>query len=218
MPRPRSLTPQDLAAAALRIVDREGLALLSMRTVAGELGVGAMSLYRYVANRDALEALVVDEVLRDVDTDVPAAMPWDAAVRTLAERVRGALRRHPAVVPLLLTRRHRSDHTIRWGEAVLRALAHGGFAGAARAVAFRTILSYVIGAVQVEHLGALSGPGTTALAALPRAQFPFLSETARHARRIDQDREFAAGLDAVLAGLATTRKRTATGRSRRRNT
>jgi AcrR family transcriptional regulator len=227
VPRRRSLTPRAIAAAALRIVDRDGLALLSMRAVADELGVGAMSLYRYVEGRDELEGLVVEEVLREVDTEVPAEMAWRARVTTLADRVRSAVRLHPGVLPLLLTRRHRSESSIRWGEAVMRALADGGFEGKDRALAFRALLSYLIGAVQVEHFGPLSGPGTAALARLPPAQFPFLSDTARHAQRIDSRQEFLSGLEAVLAGLGTARaaavrrraasspRRTGAGRRRR---
>jgi hypothetical protein len=48
MPRPRSLSHDRIAAAALAVIDRRGLAALSMRTVAAELGMGTMSLYRYV--------------------------------------------------------------------------------------------------------------------------------------------------------------------------
>jgi AcrR family transcriptional regulator len=205
MPRPRSLTSHAIAAAALRIVDRDGLTLLSMRTVAGELGVSAMALYRYVASREELETLVVEEVLRGVDLTAPPAQTWQMRLRSLAERARRAVGDHPAVVPLLLTRRHGSESSVRWGEAMMRALADGGFGGTLRALAFRALLSYILGAVQVEHFGALNGSGTAAIARLPPDQFPMLAETARHARRINPDREFVAGLEAVLAGLDTFR-------------
>ena len=201
MPRPRSLTLSVIAAAALTIIEREGLALLSMRTVAAELGVGTMSLYRYVDSRHALEGLVVDAVVAAVNLDLPKRMRWQARISTLVKRVRAAMRAHPAVVPLLLTRRHSSEGAVRWGEAMMGALAEGGFEGRARAIAFRTLLSYLIGAVQVEHFGPLSGEGTAALAALPRDAYPFLSETARSAERIAEGVEFDAGLAAVLRGL-----------------
>jgi len=67
MPRPRSLTQAAIAAAALAVIDRDGVAGLSMRAVAAELGTGTMSLYRYVADRDELERWVVDLVLAEVD-------------------------------------------------------------------------------------------------------------------------------------------------------
>ena len=71
MPRPRSLTPDQLASAALAVLDREGLAGLSMRAVAKELGMSTMALYRYVDDREELEGLVVERVLSAVDTTPP---------------------------------------------------------------------------------------------------------------------------------------------------
>jgi AcrR family transcriptional regulator len=151
VPRPRSLTDAGIAAAALAVIERDGIAGLSMRAVATEMGVGTMSLYRYVDGRDQLEGLVIGLVLDAVDTRVPAGAPWEEQVTTLVGRVWEVVRAHPAVVSLLLTRRHGSEGTLRWGEAMLAALAEGGFAGEERAIAFRALLSYVLGAVQVEH-------------------------------------------------------------------
>jgi len=201
MPRPRSLTAPQIADAARALVAREGLPVLSMRTVAAELGVSAMSLYRYVRSRDEIEGLLVDAVLRGIDTDLPARLGWRNRVIVLVERARDAMRAQPALVPMLLTRRHGSAGSVRWGEAMMRALADGGFAGERRALTFRTLLAYLTGAVQVEHFGPLSGKGTAALARLPASEFPYLSETARSARGISPDREFRAGLEAVLLGL-----------------
>jgi AcrR family transcriptional regulator len=201
MPRPRSLTESGIAVAALAIVDRDGLASLSMRTVATEMGVGTMSLYRYVAGRDELEGLLLGHVLESVDLEVAKGSPWTERVVSLAERVRAAIGDHPAVVPLLLTRRQVTAPSLGWGEAVMAALADGGFTGPDRAIAFRALLSYVIGAVQVEHFGPLAGAGTAALADLPTDVFPHLADTARHARAIPSDEEFRRGLQIVLRGL-----------------
>jgi AcrR family transcriptional regulator len=201
VPRPRSLTDAGIAAAALAVIERDGIAGLSMRAVATEMGVGTMSLYRYVDGRDQLEGLVIGLVLDAVDTRVPAGAPWEEQVTTLVGRVWEVVRAHPAVVSLLLTRRHGSEGTLRWGEAMLAALAEGGFAGEERAIAFRALLSYVLGAVQVEHYGPLSGPGTAAIARLPTANYPFLADTAGHARHVPPDVEFHRGLEALLRGL-----------------
>jgi AcrR family transcriptional regulator len=201
------LTSAAIAEAALSLMDAEGLAFLSMRTVAARLGVGTMSLYRYVDNRDALEALVVDAVVGNVDVHLPAAMPWRTKISTLITRVRRLIESHPAIVPLLLTRRQSTAGSIRWGEAMMKALAAGGFEGAARVIAFRALLSYLVGAVQVEYFGPLSGQGTAVLAALPRDAYPFIVQTAAAARRVNPDREFKEGLDAVLDGLQAARRR-----------
>ncbi|MGE2734005.1 TetR/AcrR family transcriptional regulator [Mycolicibacterium vaccae] len=201
MPRPRSLTDETIAAAALTVLDRDGLAGLSMRTVARELGVGTMSLYRYVADRDELETLVVDRVLAGVDTRVSAP---SAARRlaTLAERVRAAVVEHPEVIPLLLAHRHRAPGSLRWGEAVLEVLADAGIDGRRRVIAFRTVLAYVLGALQNHYYAPLAGAGTDVIAALPAAQYPRLAATARHARDVAVEDEFRRGFAIVLAGLA----------------
>ena len=203
MPRPKSLSTVDIAAAALTIADRDGLAALSMRSVADELGMGTMSLYRYVADREQVEQLVVDLVLSGVDTNLQPRTGWRTRVTILAERARAAVIAHPAVVPLLLTHRSSSEHSTRWGEAVLRVLADAGFNGTRRVIAFRAVLAYVIGALQLSHLGPLAGAGTQALAALPESKYPTLAETARHAQRVDPDTEFRQGLAALLRGIDT---------------
>ncbi|XVV04469.1 TetR/AcrR family transcriptional regulator C-terminal domain-containing protein [Actinosynnema sp. CA-248983] len=197
MPRPKSLTPEALAAAALAVVDRDGLPALSMRAVAQELGMGTMSLYRYVREKTELEALVVDLILSTVDVEPPEA-PWRQQVNVLMRRVRDAVAAHPNAIVLTMTHRHRSPAISRWSEAVLEVLAANGFSGPRRVVALRCLLSYLIGAVQLEHLGPLSGPGTAAMAA--NAEFPLLAETARAARAVDDG--FARGLEVVLRGLA----------------
>lgn len=201
MPRPRSLTPAQLAAAALAVVDRDGLAGLTMRAVGKELGTSTMALYRYVADREELEGLVVELVLDGVNSTPPADLPWPEQLRVLVERVRAAIGAHPAVVPLFPAHRHRSAGVLRWSEAVLGVLTEAGFDGTRRVIALRGLLSYVIGAIQLEHLGPLSGSGTVTMAQLPRTEFPLMAETAQAARRVKADEEFGGGLDLVLRGL-----------------
>jgi AcrR family transcriptional regulator len=206
MARPRSFQLHDVAVAALDVIDREGLAALSMRTAADALGMGTMSLYRYVSDRAHLERLVVDLVLSRVDTALPERAPWSKRVLSLCERARAAVAEHPAVIPLVLIHRHTSPHAMRWGEALLGVLDDAGFRGARRVIAFRAVLAYLVGALQVESLGPLAGPGTAALAALPVAEYPRLAETARRARSIAPEREFSLGLQILLRGLAGREK------------
>ena len=202
MPRPRSLTPGQLASAALAVIDREGLPGLSMRAVAKELGMSTMGLYRYVADRDELERLVVESVLADVDTEPPPPeTPWEERIDILVRRLRDTVSAHPAIVPLALVHRHRSPGVLRWSETVLAVLTEAGFDGERRVVALRALLSYVIGAIQLEHLGPLAGPGTAAMSELPAAAFPRLAETARHAQSVSADQEFHGGLAALMRGL-----------------
>ena len=204
MPRPRSLTLSTIAAAALAVIDRDGLAMLSMRAVAAELGTGTMSLYRYIADREQLEQLIVDLVLSAVDLALPEGESWTAQITCLLGRVRRTVGAHPAVVPLLLTHRHASSGSRRFAETLLGILTAAGFTGQDRVLAFRTLLSYLLGALQYQHLGPLAGAGTEVLAALPASEFPLLSATARDARQIPADDEHDRGLAAVLAGLSAS--------------
>lgn len=201
MPRSPSFTRTDVAEAALALIDRQGLAALSMRAVAGELGVGTMSLYRYVEDREQLERLVVDLILGAVALELPARTSWTRRLTLLSERVRQAVAEHPSVVPLLLTHRHSSQGVLRWAEATLGVLTDAGFSGRQRVIALRTLLAFLLGALQAEHLGPLSGEGTATMAELPASTYPLLAETARLGRRVSPDEEFHGGLEVVLRGL-----------------
>jgi AcrR family transcriptional regulator len=203
VPRPRSLTDDQLVAAALAVVDREGLSALTMRAVARELGVATMGLYRYVADRQALETLMVDHVLRSVDLSLREG-DWQDRVRALLDRMRIAVARHPGIVPLALRHRQAAPGSLRFIEAMLSVLTQGGFGGTDRVLAQRTLIGYVLGFLQNEYFAALSGPGTIAMSELSPEEFPLLARTAADARTVPPDEEFRRGLDIVLRGLART--------------
>jgi AcrR family transcriptional regulator len=98
--RPR-LNRDELAATAVRIADREGLAALSMRRLAGELGAGTMSLYYYVRTKTELLMLVVDTVMAEnhvPDDEMPD--DWQDALVAIARATRATLRRHPWVLDI----------------------------------------------------------------------------------------------------------------------
>jgi AcrR family transcriptional regulator len=99
--RPR-FSRQQIAATALAIADTEGLPAVSMRRVAAGLGAGTMSLYRYVAAKSDLIALLEDALMGE--TLVPAAdLPadWRAALTLIAHRTRQAYLRHPWAIAAL---------------------------------------------------------------------------------------------------------------------
>jgi AcrR family transcriptional regulator len=201
MPRPRSLTSDALATAALAVIDRDDLDGLTMRAVATELGMATMSLYRYVADRAELEALVVDQVLAGIDLTPPGEMDWRAGLRILLERLHAAVRAHTAVVPLLLRHRHSSPASLRWIEAMLTVLGEAGFAGARRVIAQRTLVGFVLGVLQNQYYGPLSGSGTTTMAQLSTTDYPALAETAAAAAQLSAEDEFSLSLEVVLRGL-----------------
>src|ERR1044072_2411266 len=88
-----------------------------------------------------------------------------------------------------------------WSETVLAILTEAGFTGERGAIALRGLLGDLIGAIQLEHLGSLSGEGTGVISALPPEDFPSLAETARCARNVSADQEFIGGLTVLLRGL-----------------
>ncbi len=201
MPRPRSLSHASIAAAALAVIDRGGLDALSMRAIAAELGMGVMSLYRYVADRREIEVLVVDLFFQGLAEPVPGERSWQQQIVELSGRARAAAAAHPAVIPLVLSHHEYSPSAWRWSESMLTALDQAGFAGQDRVIAFRCLQSYILGWAQARSLGPLDGPRTAVLAALSPQTYPLLAETAGHAFGITAEEEFARGLAIVLDGL-----------------
>jgi len=207
--------------AALALVDRRGLAALSMRNLADALGTGPMTLYNYVRDRDALDALVVDAVMAEVA--LPAAtQDWRQDVRMIAAATWRAVRRHPQVIPLLLTRRSLHAATLAPVEALLQALAASGRTGADLLVAFRTVSGFVAGLAQAQLPGKVASevssaidPDIARVQALTPDRFPRLQEIAEAAKRMPPERELQAGLDIILAGLeAPSNLRPRSGRGR----
>jgi AcrR family transcriptional regulator len=89
------LTRDEIAAVALRIADEEGLEAVSMRRIAGELGVGTMTLYYYVRTKDELIELMQNELMGEVlvpDGELPS--DWRGALEAIARRTRDAFLRH----------------------------------------------------------------------------------------------------------------------------
>ncbi|MFC9893531.1 TetR/AcrR family transcriptional regulator [Nocardia sp. NPDC127579] len=201
MPRPRSLSTADLAAAALAVIDRDGLAGLTMRAVAEQLRVATMALYRYVPNRERLEILVIDRVLSEIDLSAPPGAAGEQ-LRVLLERMRVAGAAHPAVVPLLTRHRQSAPAALHLMEAMLAILTAAGRTGRDRVLAQRTLIAYLLGFLQNEHYAALSGAGTSVLADLDPADYPHIVATAATARTLTPAEEFHGGLDIVLRGLA----------------
>ncbi|QQQ73919.1 TetR/AcrR family transcriptional regulator C-terminal domain-containing protein [Saccharothrix sp. 6-C] len=98
-PRPGGVAKQAPARghvlrAAIAIADAEGLDAVSMRRLAVELGVGPMSLYRHVENKDELVARMADEVFGELDLPTPGPPGWRAGLELIARRQWRLCRRH----------------------------------------------------------------------------------------------------------------------------
>lgn len=100
----RGLNRETLVTTALAIVDREGLAALSMRRLGTELGVDPMAAYRHLPNKGALLDGVVEAVVAEIDLRTNASLEWRDQLRQLVEANLRAMLAHPNVVPLMAQR------------------------------------------------------------------------------------------------------------------
>ncbi|GAA3598310.1 TetR/AcrR family transcriptional regulator C-terminal domain-containing protein [Nonomuraea rosea] len=84
-----------IAEAAVRIADAEGLEAATMRRIAAEIGAGAMSLYRYVPSRDDLIVLMADRLMGEIDVAGLPSGDWRADLARYAGEQRAMWLRHP---------------------------------------------------------------------------------------------------------------------------
>jgi AcrR family transcriptional regulator len=84
--------------AAIAIADADGFDAISMRRIAAQLGVGTMSLYWYVTNKDELLDLVYDEIFGEIEQPLIASGDWRNDAEQLAHATRNVLLRHPWLV------------------------------------------------------------------------------------------------------------------------
>jgi AcrR family transcriptional regulator len=210
MGRPAKFSRARLQTAALALVDRHGLSGLSMRALAAKLGTGPMTLYNHVAHREDLELLVIEAVVGRMVWPKTDHDDWRASVRALALALWRAVRAHPHVIPLILTRRSRSPAILEASEALLRR--RSGRAKHALLIAFRSVQALIMGFAQVELAGPLSraaGERPQAVIrrfrSLPAERYPRLIEIATAAMTSEAETEFRAGLDLLLQGLESGR-------------
>ncbi|MFF8732622.1 TetR/AcrR family transcriptional regulator C-terminal domain-containing protein [Streptomyces sp. NPDC015171] len=206
-PRPGGLELRRITQAALDIADAEGLAALTMRRVAEELGVRHTSLYRHVASRDELLVELVDHVLGE---GVPPATGdgWRADLEAGAHEFRRVLLAHPAVVPLLTMGQLLGPHALRAREVGLGLLIRAGWEPARAVRIYLTVAHFVIGTALLGAGGSARGAGeraamTELFAGLP--EYPLVRRLAEPLNLPDGDQEFRFGLTALLDGVGDPR-------------
>ncbi|CAL9382182.1 hypothetical protein SUDANB58_01080 [Streptomyces sp. enrichment culture] len=119
-PRP-AYSRADIAAAAVRIADAEGLEAVSMRRVAAELGCGTMSLYNYVPRKEDLHELMVDAVAGEHELWEPSG-DWRADMLRVARQTRALMRRHPWLPRLMSSAYGFGPNTLRYLEHCMACL------------------------------------------------------------------------------------------------
>jgi TetR/AcrR family transcriptional regulator, tetracycline repressor protein len=142
------LTREHILQTALRIMDEQGLDGLSMRKLAAELGVEAMSLYNHVKDkRDLLDGLT-DLALASLPSP-DSSLPWDTRLEALAQGLYEALLRHPALALVLSAEQGfpRDIHVLRAMDSAIAALGEAGLEPTQRVNAYRGLLALILGSV-----------------------------------------------------------------------
>jgi AcrR family transcriptional regulator len=195
--------------AALALADRSGFASLSMRRLAHELGVEAMSLYHHVASKDEILDGLVDVIFSEIE--LPSGqVDWKTAMRRRAISARQALLRHPWAIGLMESRVRPGPATLRHHDEVLGTLRRAGFSMHMAAHAYSLLDSYVYGftlneqSLPLDSADQVAEVGTGILHGLPPDAYPHLAEfIVEHAMKpgYDYGEEFEFGLELILEGL-----------------
>ena len=220
-------TVDEIVATAVRIIDEDGLDGLTIRRLASELGVAAMTVYSYVRSKDDLLDLVVDGVAGAIALP-PGEGDWRRRAEALAHSLRTALITHPDGARLISERPIQSPNAFRIFDAGLGIFRDAGFPDEQAADAYFAFGNYVMGSVAQDTVGvrlaqrpASGGAPTRGAAAayvqqLPADQFPniralapFIYGPAEPAAEPDpgsqaeaSSRRFDFGLESLLDGLA----------------
>ncbi|WP_194828554.1 TetR/AcrR family transcriptional regulator C-terminal domain-containing protein [Nocardia sp. XZ_19_231] len=214
MPARQPLSRDRVLDAAIRVADRGGVEAITMRRVAQELGVEAMSLYNHVPNKDAILDGVVDAVFAAIELPESGCDDWRDAIRARARSARSVLAQHSWALGLMDSRRNPGSATLRHHDAVLGVLRETGFSLPMAAHAVSLIDSYVGGFVlQEANLPVSVSADVEAvaggiLANLPADELPYLTEMiVDHALQpgYDYSGEFGFGLDLILDALEARR-------------
>lgn len=195
--------------AALLLADEAGLDALSMRKLAHELSVEAMSLYKHVANREEVLLGVVDLVVSEIDLPTPD-VAWKQALRARAISARSVLHRHPWAI-LLVQSLSPTPVRLRHNDLVLGVMRSQGFSLMLAYRAFLLLDSYIYGFTTQELSWRSEDPVAvedTRTEMVPD-QYPYFSEVFAHVTKLVEvsgataayDAEFNFGLDLILDSL-----------------
>ena len=203
------LSERRIIEAAAAVADAGGIRAVSMRNVAKQLGVEAMSLYHHVASKEALLDSLVDWVFEQIATpDVED--PWREAMVVRSRSARTVLSQHPWALGMLESRPAPGTPLLQHHDRVLGCLLASGFTATLATHAFSALDAYVYGFALTEaSLPFTPGDGAeeafaTEVAA-PAGEYPHIARTFQEVVK-DQHYSFAAefdyGLDLILDGFA----------------
>jgi len=196
-----TLSREAIAHAALAITDAGGLGELSMRKLGHHLGIEAMSLYHYVANKDDLLDAVLDELYGEIELPVDVVdQEWETAIRGAMGSFHGVLVRHQAALQLFAGHPSRS---VRASEVQLWAYGRFLAVGLNEVQAHHAVhfaVSFVMGHATSE-LGTRALLLSEAPASPGQPPNPLMAGLVEQTTCVTADMRFQAGVDAVIAGL-----------------
>ncbi len=220
-PPKQPLSTQRIVSAALEQMRDKGYEGVSMRSVARALDTGPASLYVHVSNRDDLDQLVLDQVMRLVDLPEPDAERWQEQVRHVARGMLAVYRAHPGTARAALALVPVYEGGLRTTEGLLAILLQGGVP-ARPAAWFCDLLGLYVAAVAYEEVlweQREDGEGeesvvrrvADAFDQLPAGRYPVLAANVAAMAAGEGDDRFEFGLDVLLGGLVTAGARHAAG-------
>jgi AcrR family transcriptional regulator len=208
--RTRGLSRERIVAAAIELVETEGLNALSMARLAERLGCGTMSLYRHVANKDELVTFMLSTAPEPPPTPADPS-DWRGALTDGATGLWDIYHRHPWILQTAAAGPPADPGQLAWLDAGLAALGGTGLAERDKLAAVMAVLHYVRGAaaLDIEAVQAnLSNYPALLRRLLTADRFPALA-AAVAAGVFDQEddnpqAEFRSGLRQLLDGIAAT--------------
>ena len=212
------LSRQRALAAAVGIADTEGIGALTMRRLAQELGVEAMSLYHHVANKDDVLDGITDLVVSEIEVP-PSGTDWKSAMRLRAISAHAVLLAHPWAAMLVMSRFNIGIGMTRYLDATFGRLREGGFTVDGALDAWHALDSHIYGftlqelnlpfdAADNQHVSA------EALSLFDPAEYPHVVEVVTKVSQAGRVENFEFGLDLILDGLERTLDRAGVGSDR----
>ena len=197
-PKAPELSNATICAAALELIDEEGLAEFSTRKLGRVLGCEAMAIYWYYASKDALLDAVVDTLMVPVARAVASrdTHDWIGMLRELAHAYRRVAHEHPNAFPLLATRRFASEGTYAFLDQLFELARAQGIDDRVTAKFYRVVSSYCSGFALNEL--AAQDPRTAAL----RKRYPRAAAVSTWLEPQHLDEIFNFGLELQLSALA----------------
>jgi AcrR family transcriptional regulator len=196
------LTRERIVDAALGLMDTDGLEAVTMRRVAREVGVEAMSLYHHVRDKDDLLQAVCDRVMASFEFPEEGG-DWAARCKAGARSWRRLLQAHPDVMRLFAETHGpspSSPESLLPTEYALGLLREAGLSDRDTVQAFHAFGGYIQGFVMMEG-GSIKGSEERFAAQVSPETFPVLSAVGRFFAECDADEQFEVGLDLMIRGL-----------------